>query len=338
MIHSMTAFGSARADVSQGSLSLDIRSVNSRFLDLHFKLPDELRHVEAPLREMLTALLARGKVEVRASFVRQDRHDATQPDTPWLTLLAQQYAAARAVLPDLAPPRMVELMNWPGQRQTDAFDGEAWGQACLRAAREALEQLQAARAREGARLAQAMLDCAAQAAVTVDEVEQHLPVMLAEHRDKLAQKLHDTVAHAFPSGFTNISGAELSERIAQESTLFSLRIDVAEELARLRSHFQELRLILARDRPADLPSVTMQNAERTAPNTARAVAGKRAAGAKRSPAASGSAGKRLDFLLQEMNREANTLGSKAGSLTMTTSAIDLKLLVEQMREQAQNLE
>lgn len=332
MIHSMTAFGSARADVAQGTLALEIRSVNSRFLDLYFKLPEELRHVESALREMLSAELARGKIEVRASFVRQDRNDAVQLDPQWLADLAKNYAAAREVLPDLAPPRMVELMNWPGQRNVEAFDSEAWGLACLNAARQALGELQAARAREGARLAQVMLDCAAQASGIVAEVEQHLPVMLAEHRAKLASKLHDTVCAAFPSGFTHISGAELSERIAQEATLFALRIDVAEELARLRSHFQELKLILGKPPASDAADMAIPGAE-----------GAPASGTKRTPAkrktgTAGSAGKRLDFLLQEMNREANTLGSKAGSLSMTTGAIDLKLLVEQMREQAQNLE
>lgn len=333
MIHSMTAFGSARADVAQGTLALEIRSVNSRFLDLYFKLPEELRHVESALRDMLTGELARGKVEIRASFVRQDRNDAARIDPQWLADLASSYAAAREVMPDLAPPRMVELMNWPGQRNVEAFDSEAWGQACLTAARQALSELQAARAREGARLAQAMLECAAQADVIVSEVERHLPVMLADHRAKLASKLHDTVAAAFPSGFTHISGAELSERIAQETTLFALRIDVAEELARLRSHFQELGLILGQP----LAAAVGAEPQRADPGTAAAVNAARPATGKRKTGG-GSAGKRLDFLLQEMNREANTLGSKAGSLSMTTGAIDLKLLVEQMREQAQNLE
>lgn len=334
MIHSMTAFGSARADVAQGTLALEIRSVNSRFLDLYFKLPEELRHVESALRDMLSAGLARGKIEVRASFVRQDRSNAAQLDPKWLADLAKNYAAARAVLPDLAPPRMVELMNWPNQRSVEAFDSEAWGQACLSAARQALAELQAARAREGARLAQSMLECAALADDIVTEVEQHLPVMLAEHRDKLANKLQDTVAAAFPSGFTHITGAELSERIAQETTLFALRIDVAEELARLRSHFQELALILGKQ------SASNSNARAISGTGADSACANdvRRSPAKRKTGGTGSVGKRLDFLLQEMNREANTLGSKAGSLSMTTSAIDLKLLVEQMREQAQNLE
>lgn len=335
MIHSMTAFGSARADVEQGTLALEIRSVNSRFLDLYFKLPEELRHIEAPLRELITGALGRGKIEIRASFVRQDKADANRLDPQWLRQLAAQYVAAREILPDLAPPRMIELLNWPGQRNTaDAFDGEIWGQATLTAARDAIAQLQAARAREGARLAEVMLTCARAAGETIDEVQTHLPIMLEEHRARLATKLHDTIAAAFPAGFSSITGAELSERLSQESTLFALRIDVAEELARLRSHFQELRLILG-----DTTAAPAQAHIQAVGTQAVAASSKPAkASPKKSAAGSGSAGKRLDFLFQEMNREANTLGSKAASLEMTRAAMDLKVLIEQMREQAQNIE
>lgn len=131
-----------------------------------------------------------------------------------------------------------------------------------------------------------------------------MPQLLAEHREKLATKLRESLEAAFPGGFAHISGAELTERVAQEAGLFALRIDVAEELSRLRSHLEELRHLLGEG------------------------------GGK----GKGSAGKRLDFLFQEMNREANTLGSKAGSLEVTRAAMDLKLLIEQMREQAQNIE
>jgi uncharacterized protein (TIGR00255 family) len=144
----------------------------------------------------------------------------------------------------------------------------------------------------------------------VETVQTHLPQLLADHRDKLAAKLRESVESAFPGGFTHITGAELSERLSQEANLFALRIDVAEELSRLRSHLEELRHLLSDG------------------------GGKQAAGKKHA----GSAGKRLDFLFQEMNREANTLGSKAGSMEVTRAAMDLKLLIEQMREQAQNLE
>jgi uncharacterized protein (TIGR00255 family) len=175
-----------------------------------------------------------------------------------------------------------------------------------------LAQLLEGRQREGARLALTMLDTAKQVLTIVSEVETLMPVLLATQRDKLAQKLKDTLQNAFPNGFTHISGAELSERIASESSLFALRIDVAEELARLKSHLAELEYLLSG-----------QPAKQGQPKTG---------------AAATSIGKRLDFLFQEMNREANTLGSKAGSLEMTRAAMNLKLLIEQMREQAMNLE
>lgn len=310
MIRSMTAFGNARADLEQGSLALELRSVNSRYLDLYFRLPDELRHAETPLRELLTSNLERGKVEVRVSYTRNTSAELSSLDPEWLKRLAAQLEAARAILPEVAAPRLVELYNWPGQRNADALDPQIWGAACLEAARQALAQMQEARAREGARLAAMMRDCAEGVARIVDEVETHLPQLLADHREKLATKLRESVEAAFPGGFSHISGPELSERLAQEATLFALRIDVAEELSRLRSHLEELRHLLSGDE-----------------------AGKGGKGKK-----SGSAGKRLDFLFQEMNREANTLGSKAGSMEVTRAAMDLKLLIEQMREQAQNIE
>jgi uncharacterized protein (TIGR00255 family) len=310
MIRSMTAFGSARADIDEGSLALEFRSVNSRFLDLYFRLPDDLRHLESPLRELLTANLARGKVEVRVSYTRNASADVAQLDAEWLKTLAGQLQIARQVLPEIEAPRLADLFNWPGRRGNDAMDPQTWGAAGMQAAQQALAQFQDARQREGERLAAVMRECADGIAKIVGEVEQHLPQLLADHREKLAAKLRESVEAAFPGGFTHISGPELSERLAQEATLFALRIDVAEELARLRSHLAELVHILS-DKDAG-----------------QAKGGKRA----------GSAGKRLDFLFQEMNREANTLGSKAGSVDITRAAMDLKLLIEQMREQAQNIE
>ncbi|AZY49275.1 YicC/YloC family endoribonuclease [Bordetella avium] len=310
MIRSMTAFGNARVDLEQGSLSLELRSVNSRFLDLYFRLPDELRHTETPLRELLTSQLARGKVEVRVSFTRNASAEVTQLDPEWLGRLAEQLEAARRVLPEVGAPRLVELFNWPGQRGNDALDPQIWGAACLSAGQQALSQLQEGRKREGERLAAMMRECAEGVGGIVDLVEAHLPQLLAEHREKLATKLRESLEAAFPGGFAHISGAELSERVAQEAGLFALRIDVAEELSRLRSHLDELRHLLTEG-------------------------GGKPGGKAQSK---GSAGKRLDFLFQEMNREANTLGSKAGSLEVTRAAMDLKLLIEQMREQAQNLE
>ena len=211
------------------------------------------------------------------------------------------------MIPDVQAPRLNELLA--GANGNEGLDPEVWTAMANEACTRALGDLQSARDREGQRLAQIMSECAQQMNTIVQEVEAGLPQVLEDHRQKLAQRLRDALLAASPEGFALISGEELSARIAQESSLFSLRIDVAEELARLRSHIAELDHIL---------------------NGVDASAGR---GQK-----SGSAGKRLDFLFQEMNREANTLGSKAGALTMTRAAIDLKLLIEQLREQAQNIE
>ncbi|MDR4125684.1 YicC/YloC family endoribonuclease [Yanghanlia caeni] len=311
MIRSMTAFGSAKAETDQGTLNIEIRSVNSRFLDLNFRFPEELRMLEAPLREQISRAVTRGKVDVRLSYVRNILPDAAALDPTALTRMAELLAAARAVIPDVQAPRLNELLNAAQGGSGAPLDAETWNAMATEACGKALAELQAAREREGARLAEIMHDCARAMDTIVDEVERSLPHILEEHQQKLAQRLKDALLAASPDGFALITGEELSARIAQETSLFSLRIDVAEELARLRSHIAELSHILAGEADAAIEN---------------------------RPGKKGSAGKRLDFLFQEMNREANTLGSKAGALSMTRAAIDLKLLIEQMREQAQNIE
>jgi uncharacterized protein (TIGR00255 family) len=322
MIRSMTGFGGARAESPEGTLSIELRSVNSRYLDLNFRLPDELRLAEGPLRELIGQALLRGKVDVRASYTRARSKSEAQLDPAYLAMVAQQLAAARAVIPDLRAPRLTELLNGSNGSQSDAADPDAWTAACVQAAAQALGEFQSNREREGQRLAAVMLDCAAQAGAIVEQVESQLPQLLAEHQEKLANRLREALEAASPGGFAQISGAELSARIAQETSLFALRIDVAEELSRLRSHIAELEHLL-------------RGTEAATGRGKHKAQGAPAAGGKK---AAGSTGKRLDFLFQEMNREANTLGSKAGGLDVTRAAIDLKLLIEQMREQAQNLE
>lgn len=309
MIRSMTAFGTAKAETEHGTLTIEIRSVNSRFLDLNFRLPEDLRMVEAPLRDMLSRDIARGKVDIRANYARKLAPESATLDIESLRRIAGLLAAARAVMPDVPAPRLNELLA--GANGNETLDPEIWTAMATDAGSRALADLRATREREGRRLAETMDTCAQGMNRIVQEVEASLPAILEEHQHKLAQRLKDALLAANPEGFAQISGEELSARIAQETSLFSLRIDVAEELARLRSHIAELGHILAGE-----------------------TGGKPEAPARKA----GSAGKRLDFLFQEMNREANTLGSKAGALSMTRAAIDLKLLIEQMREQAQNIE
>ena len=307
MIRSMTAFGSAKAETEHGTLTIEIRSVNSRYLDLNFRLPEELRLLEIPLRELITRHITRGKVEVRANFARRSGIQVAALDLDVLASTAELLAAARQVIPDVQPPRLADLLGGNGN---ESLDPEIWIEMANDAGAQAIAGLQAAREREGQRLADVMRECARGMNELVLEVEAALPAILEEHQQKVAQRLRDALLAASPEGFALISGEELSARIAQESSMFSLRIDVAEELARLRSHIAELEHILE-GRPS---------------------------GNGRNQKSGGAAGKRLDFLFQEMNREANTLGSKAGAISMTRAAIDLKLLIEQMREQAQNIE
>lgn len=315
MIASMTAFGQGKFTASCGVISVEIRAVNSRYLDVLFRMPDEMRLAEQPIRERLAKGLTRGKIEVCASFSRPATETEQQLSDAAMQRVAAQLAHIRTTLPDTESPRFNEIINLASGQQTQT-EPEEWALACLSALEPALAQLLEGRQREGARLALTMLDTAKQVSTIVDEVETLMPVLLATQRDKLAQKLRDTLNNAFPNGFTHISGAELSERIASESSLFALRIDVAEELARLKSHLTELEFLLS----GQSGKQSEQSKQKSSTVSATSV------------------GKRLDFLFQEMNREANTLGSKAGSLEMTRAAMNLKLLIEQMREQAMNLE
>jgi uncharacterized protein (TIGR00255 family) len=301
MIRSMTAFGAARIENEHGTLNIDVRSVNNRYLDLSLRLPEELRFAEGRIREILTTHIARGKVELRASYalVRSPATLALDPDT--LRQMARQLHVARQVIPDIPAPSLRELMQ--GEGEGGRPDPESWLPMCEQACIQALSELRAAGEREGRRLADAMLLTAQDIGGIVDQAEERLPALVDDQQARIAQRLRDALLAARPEGFALISGEELSARVAQEAGLFSLRIDIAEELARLRSHLGELRHLLHGDAQTK-----------------------------------GSLGKRLDFLFQEMNREANTLGSKAAAISITQAAIDLKLLIEQMREQAQNIE
>lgn len=307
MIQSMTAFGSANAEAATATLSVELRSVNSRFLDLHFRMPDELRQIEAPLREQIGKALQRGKVEIRVAYARRatHRHNALDPD--FLAQAAAQQERARQYFPALREPGLNDLYALQNLLHAPAApDEQDWPAVALAAAAEALAQLSQNRQREGERLRAIMQQNATAIRTIVGQVETTMPGILENYRQRLSDKLRETLENAAPGGFAQISGAELSERLAQETTLFSLRVDVAEELARLNTHLAELEDMLS---------------------------GRHDAANKR-----GSLGKRLDFLFQEMNREANTLGSKAGDISVTRAAMDLKLLIEQLREQAANLE
>ena len=310
MIHSMTAYGSARVDADPGSLSVECRSVNGRFLDVHLRVPDALRMLEGPLRQLVGEYVSRGKLELRVNLQTPSRRGLGGIDAGLLAHLADQLKVARRSIPDVAAPGLFELLQSHNEEDSEEDGAAAWMQPCLQAAHKAMAQLRAGQQREGERLATAMLALVDDMQALALEAETQMPRLEAEQQERIGRRLRDALLAASPQGFARIDGAELSARIAQEAALFSLRNDVAEELARLQSHFVELRHLLG-----DTTDDT------TPPAKTR-----------------GSVGKRLDFLCQELNREANTLGSKAAGMDITRIAIDLKLLIEQLREQVQNIE
>jgi len=288
MILSMTGYAALAADSPRGRLSLELRSVNSRFLDLQFRIADELRAHEPLLRELIAGRVARGKVDCRLFFAGA----APAPSSSLLNedalarlkVLAQ--SAARA-LPEASPLRLGDVLRWPGVVVEPQPDEERMRGAVSALCARALDELLAARAREGGKLASAIRERIAAMRTRVNEVVPLLPQSIAAYEAKLAEKLREALG----------SGQE--DRIRAEIAVFAAKVDVDEEITRLRAHFGEIERTLQKG---------------------------------------GSAGKRLDFLSQELNREANTLGSKAASQAIAQCALELKLLVEQVREQAQNIE
>ena len=288
MIHSMTGYASASREFSYGVLNLELRSVNHRYLDIQFRLPDELRGVESQLREALAARFGRGKVDCRATFATgAGAGKALHLNEDLMLERAALAARVRGALPDAAGLGAADVLRWPGMLGADTVPVEELRQACRDLLAKTMDELEATRGREGERLKALLLERIAAMEVHIAGVAPRIPQAVTAFREKLAARLKEALA-----------GGD-DERIRQEVTLFATKIDVDEELSRLSTHVAETKRVLA---------------------------------------AGGAAGKRLDFLMQEMNREANTLGSKAADTAVSQAALELKVLIEQMREQVQNIE
>ena len=293
----MTGYALATRETPAGQVGVELRSVNSRFLDLTLRMPDELRIAEPALRELIGGAVQRGKLECRVALrAGSGAQPQAQLEQGVVDHLAALQARVRTALPDSAPLSVGEVLRWPGVLAEQA-SVESLVPAIVDAAREAIADFVDTRAREGARLAALIFERADAIDAIAVQVAARSPELLALHEQKLVERLRAALESAGA-----VAGVPLDEtmaRVRQEVTLHGMRIDVEEEITRLRSHVTELRRILGGPGPV---------------------------------------GKRLDFLLQEFNREANTLGSKAAALDLTRAAMDLKLLVEQIREQVQNLE
>lgn len=288
MVHSMTAFARAEQQVGDLLLAWELRSVNHRFLEIQFRLPDPLRSLEPGLRELLRRHLKRGKVD---ATLRADSVAGTRPLTLNRPLLLQVLATLEQVrrdAPEVAPPNVMDLLRWPGVLGgEEALDPARVEEPVTDLFEAALAELIAHRRREGEALQTALNERLDAIDALVDEVKRQTADVAPQIQARLRQRLAELGATAAP------------ERLEQEVALLAQRADVAEELDRLRIHVEEARTSLR---------------------------------------GAGPHGRRLDFLTQELNREANTLGAKAVLAETSQRAVDLKVVIEQIREQVQNVE
>ncbi len=287
MVHSMTAFARVESASAHGTLSWELRSVNHRYLEPNLRLPEAFRDLEGAVREALRQGLSRGKVECTLRFNEENAGKALQVDRERAAQLVTAAETVAGLIKNPAALDPLAVLAWPGVLVGDAADPQALNASALAAFTQALDELKAGRAREGAELSKIIDDRLTAMQEDVASLRQLVPEMLANQRQKVLDRFTEMKAELDP------------QRLEQEMVLLAQKSDVAEELDRLTTHVTEVRRVLK---------------------------------------AGGAAGRRLDFLMQELNREANTLGSKAFDPRSTQAAVNLKVLIEQMREQVQNIE
>lgn len=297
-IASMTGYFAADGMTPAGTVTVECRSVNSRFLDLTLRLDDTLRFAEPAIRERLQKRLTRGKVEVRMSLSADESALPAQINENALKRLLELQSAVLRHSPEAAELSVSEILEMPGIAHTAQTDKDELLQAVLAVLDKTLNGFIAAREREGAALAKVINGYMDKMTSVVEEVRAAIPQILAQLQAKLAARLEDALSQTLTKQGT-LTKEEITERIRQEVTLYAMRMDVDEEMNRLTTHIAEVRRLLA---------------------------------------AGGAVGRKLDFMAQEMNREANTLGSKAAAIEMTQASLSLKITIDQMREQIQNLE
>ena len=287
MPRSMTAFARNTVDFSWGSITCELRSVNHRFLEAGFRMPETLRQVEMSLREIARKKLTRGKVDISLQVALNNDDAAVHID---MALAGRTIEIAQTLASELlnpAPISPLDIMRWPGVLTEQSVETENLHGAAIQTFTEAVDQLLEGRQREGDKLAQMIEERLCGIEIQVAIVRENLPNILDHQRVRLNEKLESLKAQ--------VDG----DRLEQEMVIIANRADVDEELDRLAAHISEIRRVLKSEE---------------------------------------SIGRRLDFLMQELNREANTLGSKSIAGVTTQASVELKVLIEQMREQIQNLE
>jgi uncharacterized protein (TIGR00255 family) len=302
----MTGFGSAQMPTPLGLVQVEIRSVNNRFFELGLRLPEDLRSLEPSIREKLARILPRGKVEVRFSVLRDTTASAepVAPNFDRIDSLVRLQERLESQYPSaIAPWRMAELLSFPGVLTSPTAGVDGLPQETLLSVFDAaVQSLEASRQAEGNKLAQAITERISTLSQLQTEAARLLPEALEAQRAKIRTRLQEAFGQALGSDLQSEAMAViLAERIQQEAHAAAGRADIAEELDRLQVHIQAVRQAL--DKPSDQPQ-----------------------------------GKRLDFLCQELHREANTLGAKSSHLGLTQVSMEMRLTIEQIREQVQNIQ
>ncbi len=296
----MTGYAITTTESAGGTLTIELKSVNSRFLDLQFRINDDLRALEAPAREAIMSKITRGKVECRISFGRKTTTGGSQTlNSVVLNDIARLQAEIEQRFPSASPLSVYDVLRWPGVLEETQISQDSLQNDVMQAVQTTLSAFIDSRAREGAAL-QAMLIARIESMETiVQRISPLIPQIIAQFQQKAIERMQEALGIATAGNPGSTNQPELMERIRQEVTLYGIRIDISEELTRLHAHLGETRQILKKG---------------------------------------GMVGKRLDFMMQELNREANTVGSKAALKELADGSMELKLLIEQMREQVQNLE
>jgi uncharacterized protein (TIGR00255 family) len=284
----MTGFARESVDTDIGTLTWEIRAVNHRYLDVQFRLPDDLRPKEPLFRQQAGTVLGRGKVECALYFQRAQHQDSELPiDTGLVEVIGHRISELTSKLPNVAAANPIEILRWPGVIMQNSIDTEPLFEQSGALLDKALAAIQGMRASEGARIEEMLEARCAEIADIAASVRSRMPTVLEAIRAKQRERIDKLEVEADPG------------RLEVELALIAQKLDVDEELDRLESHLVEIRDAIGAEKPV---------------------------------------GRRLDFLMQELNREANTLGSKSADAETTRAAVDLKVLIEQMREQIQNVE
>ncbi len=309
-VYSMTGFAQATGGAGSGAddaparpgsaaaaVTVEARSVNSRFLDVGFRLPDDLRGLEPALRELVGATFKRGKIELRVASQRESDNAWPQPQPDQLNRLSRLESTITGWLPQARPLSVNEALQWCRQ----GGNAERLDEAALAAAREAIMGLREARGREGARLVTILTERIGHLRGLAAQAAPLVPAVVKRQQQRFLERWQEALSNAGAGGSASggMTADALRDRALTEAAAYALRIDVAEELSRLSAHLDELTRLLK---------------------------------------AGGELGKRLDFLTQELHREANTLGSKSSALELTNISVEMKVAIEQMREQVQNIE